>query len=107
MFAQRLRGTAKPSAVDGNMLAVASVADGVPIPPVWAGGAIFESELVLTGATTFQQTEWLALGADGSRLSIGTVGSSNLGHGTVAESRLAAVLRRVEEGEGRLAGRAG
>jgi len=80
VFAQRLRGTAKPSAVDGNVLAVASVADGVPIHRVWAGGTIFESELVLTGATTFQQTEWLALGADGSRLSIGTVGNGNLGH---------------------------
>jgi len=51
VLAQRLRGATTPSAVDGNVLAVASVADG-------------------------------------SRLSIETVGSGNLGHGTVAGSRV-------------------
>lgn len=67
---------------------------------------MLESEVTVTGATSFQEVGTIAFGA-GHRLRFATVGSGYLGAGPDPARRHGAVTWRVEGGEGRFAGARG
>jgi hypothetical protein len=74
--------------------------------PAPGGEAVLESEVTVTGATSFQEVGTIAFGA-GHRLRFATVGGGYLGAGPDPTRRHGAVVWRVEGGEGQFAGARG
>ena len=119
VYALRFTGRATPASPDGNVLAVRATAPGATLTatvgpgglagsfgPTDGGEAVLESEVTVTGATSFQEVGTIAFGA-GHRLRVATVGGGYLGAGPDPARRHGAVVWRVEGGEGQFAGARG
>lgn len=117
VYALRFQGTARRIGPDGNILKTTASAPGCMIRSrIGADGldasshavqgeeATFESEMVVTGETTFQRAGTIVFGPGGHRLRVSTVGSSYLGPASDDEHRHGAALWRIDEGEGQFAG---
>jgi hypothetical protein len=120
VYALRFSGEAKRIGIDGNVLKTAAGAPGCTVSsriaveglsgtlrPAFGGEATFESELVFTGATTFQQTRTIEFGRGGHRFRFSIVGSGHLGAGPESDRRHGAAIWRIEGGEGEVAGASG
>jgi hypothetical protein len=117
VYALRFTGQAVPSDPGGGVLRVVATAPGsMPGFTVEPGGAcgglgavlmgetVLETEMTLTGATSFQAIGVIAFGGD-TALRVAVLGGGYLGPG--ATRRHGAVTWRVEEGRGQLAGASG
>jgi hypothetical protein len=120
IYALRFRGSAQRVGIDGNVLKTATVAVGCAIQtligvdgtngtlrPLDGKEATFESELVFTGESTFQQTGTIAFGESSHRLNFSSVGSGHLGPDMETNCRHGAAIWRVEGGDGQFAGATG
>jgi hypothetical protein len=118
-YAMRFTGHATPVSPDGTVLKAATTApsatltatvgpDGLSsdLQPAAGGEAAFESEVTVTGATSFQEVGTIAFG-DGHRLRFGTVGSGHLDASADPARRHGAVTWRVQGGEGQFTGASG
>jgi hypothetical protein len=119
VYALRFTGQAAPSGTAGNVLTVATSApsckmsshiglDGLSgsIASKDGGIAIFKCEIIFTSETSFLETGTIWFG-HGNWLQISTVGSGYLEASANPEIRHGAVMWRVEESEGQLAGASG
>jgi hypothetical protein len=118
VYAMRFTGQATSAGPDGGVLTVRATAgsstlatsidphglDG-RIESVPGGEATLESEVTLTGATSFQEVGVIAFGSHVVRFS--TVGSGYLGSGPDPPRRTGAVVGRVDGGDGQFAGARG
>lgn len=84
-----------PEGVNGNL------------QPAAGGTASFESEVTLTGETTFQESGTITFGQGGHRLRFSTVGQGYLGSSPDPKLRHGSVMWRVDGGEGQFAGASG
>lgn len=120
VYALRFRGEAKHIGIDGNVLKTATIAPGCTIRSrvgteglsgslhlARGGEATFESELVFTGATTFQEAGTIRFGPGGHWLRFSTIGSAYLGPAADDKRRHGAAIWRVDGGEGQFAGATG
>jgi hypothetical protein len=116
IYALQFRGSAQRVGIDGNVLKTATVAAGCAIQtligvdgmsgtlePLDGRGAVFESELVFTGESTFQQTGTIAFGESNHRLNFSSVGSGYLGPDMETACRHGAAIWRVDSGHGQFA----
>jgi hypothetical protein len=76
------------------------------IQPVAGEAAQFESQVTMTGEATFEEHGSISFGA-GNRLRFTTQGAGYLGASAQAGLSTGAVLWKVEDGEGQLAGVSG
>jgi hypothetical protein len=120
VYVLRFMGEAKHVGIDGNVLKTATGASSCAVE-TWIGvdglhgtlrtmageDASFESELVFTGETTFQQTGTIAFGAGDHRLRFSSVGSGHLGPDMETNFRHGAAIWRVDGGDGQFAGATG
>ena len=120
VYVLRFHGEARRYGVDGNVLKTAATAPGCTIRShVGVEGlsgslqaahgeeATFESELVFTGATTFQEAGTIHFGPGGNWLRFSTIGSAFLGPAKGDACRHGAAIWRVDGGEGQFAGATG
>jgi hypothetical protein len=120
IYALRFHGEARRTGIDGNVLTTASTAPGCTIRsrvaadglsgdlhPACGDEATLESELVLTGATTFQGGGTIRLGIGGHRLRFSTTGTAFLGPVSDDGRRHGAAIWRIEGGDGQFAGATG
>jgi hypothetical protein len=77
------------------------------LQPAAGGTASFESEVTLTGETTFQESGTITFGQGGHRLRFSTVGQGYLGSSPDPKLRHGSVMWRVDGGEGQFAGASG
>jgi hypothetical protein len=112
VYALRFRGEASWVGVDGNLLRVVARATGCSMR-TWfnqdrlhgevrdePGDEIrLESELTITGATTFQEIGTIAFGASGDRLRFSTCGSGHLESVPLSTGRRGAAVLQVDDGE--------
>jgi hypothetical protein len=120
VYILRFTGEARHVGIDGNVLKTATGASSCAFE-TWIGvdglqGALrtmkgenagFESELVFTGETTFQQTGTIAFGAGDHRLRFSSVGSGHLARAKESDLRHGAAIWRVDGGDGQFAGATG
>jgi hypothetical protein len=76
------------------------------IKPAPGGNAEFESEVTLTGETSFLEKGTIRFG-DGNRLQFSTIEHGYLGDGAYPKLKSGAVMWRVDSGEGQFAGASG
>jgi hypothetical protein len=120
IYALRFRGNAQRVGIDGNVLKTATVAAGCAsqtligldgtngtLKPLAGEDATFESELVFTGETTFQQTGTVTFGPGSHRLSFSSVGSGHLMPAPEVDLRHGAAVWQIDGGEGQFAGAIG
>ena len=120
VYALRFRGEATHVGIDGNVLKTATTAPGCTIRShVGIDGlrgslhstdgaeATCESELVFTGATSFQEAGTIRFGPGGHQLRFSTIGSAFLCPAKDDRSRQGAAIRLVDGGEGQFAGATG
>ncbi len=120
VYALRFRGEATQIGIDGNVLKTATTAPGCTIRSrigteglsgslhaAHGGEATFESELVFTGATTFQEVGTICFGTGGHWLRFSTIGSAYLGPAADDYCRHGAAIWRIDGGEGQFAGATG
>jgi hypothetical protein len=114
VYALRLRGEAKWVGIDGNLLRIVARASGSSMR-TWfdrdglhgevrdeQGDEIcLESELTITGATTYQEVGTIDCGQSGDRLRFSTCGSGHLEHVVEGASGRGAAVLQVDDGEGR------
>jgi hypothetical protein len=77
------------------------------IEPVAGGTAQFESEVTITGDTSFLEKGTIRFGDGNNRLHFSTVGPGYLGDSADAKLKSGAVMWRVDGGEGQFAGASG
>lgn len=117
IYALRFNGKAMPIGVDGNVLLTAATGSGCTLESRVGGDgltaslhpsdgeeATFSSEMVFTGATTFQESGTIAFGSGGHALSFSTLGTAYLSPVLEDDRRLGAAIWRVDGGEGQFAG---
>jgi hypothetical protein len=71
------------------------------------GKASFESEVTVTGDTSFVESGSISFGDGGHRLRFSTVGQGYLGDSPEPKLKSGAVMWRVDGGEGQFAGASG
>ena len=112
VYALRFRGEASWVGVDGNLLRVVARASGCSMR-TWfnqdrlhgevrdePGDEIrLESELTITGATTFQEIGTITFGASGDRLRFSTCGSGHLESVPRSTGWRGAAVLQVDDGE--------
>jgi hypothetical protein len=83
--------------------------DGVngSVQPAAGGKASFESEVTITGETSFLESGSIRFGDGAHRLRFSTVGQGHLGDSAEPKVKSGAVMWRVEGGEGQFAGASG
>jgi hypothetical protein len=118
IYAMQFKGKAGPGPAANVMKASTSAssttmtteigAEGVhgSIKPAPGGRAEFESEVTLTGETSFLEKGSIRFG-DGNRLQFSTVEHGYLGDSADAKLKSGAVMWRVDGGEGQFAGATG
>jgi hypothetical protein len=118
IYVMQFKGKAGPGASANVMKAAASAssttmtteigAQGVhgSIKPAPGGKAEFESEVTLTGETSFLEKGSIRFG-DGNRLQFSTVEHGYLGDSADVRLKSGAVMWRVDGGEGQFAGATG
>jgi hypothetical protein len=84
-------------------------ADGVHgiINPAAGGDAHFESEVTLTGATSFIEKGTIRFGDGNNRLHFSTVGQGHLGNSPDPKLSSGAVIWKIDGGEGQFADASG
>ena len=119
IFAMQFKGKAAPGAspnvmkattsASSNTLTTAIGADGVQgkFEPTASGKAQFESEVTLTGATSFLEKGTIRFGDGNNLLHFSTVEHGYLGDSAEAKLKSGAVMWRVDGGEGQFGARAG
>jgi hypothetical protein len=113
LYVRLFKGLARPIAFDGNVLEIAARArnctyrswidetgPGWSIEEEQGEEAQFESQLVFTGATTYQQTGAIVFGSRNQRLTFSTIGSGHLYPELPAGVRRGAALWSIDGGEG-------
>ena len=116
VYALRFRGEASWVGVDGNLLRVVARASGCSMRSwfdqdglhgeMWdePGDEIrLESELTITGATTFQEIGAISFGASGDRLRFSTCGSGHLESVAQGTGWRGAAVLQIDDGERRFA----
>lgn len=116
-YALRFRGEATSTGVDGNVLRIAATAPGCvfetragsaglagSLRELEDGAARYESEVVRTGASTFQESGTIDFGTEAHRLWFSTVGSGWIGPAPPPWRFMGAAIWRIDKGEGQLAG---
>ena len=118
LYAMQFKGKAGPGAAANVMKASTSAssttitteigAEGVHgiIQPASGGKAEFESEVTLTGETSFLEKGSIRFG-DGNRLHFSTIEHGCLGDSADPKLKAGAVMWRVDGGEGQFAGATG
>ena len=118
VYAMRFTGRATPTGPDGTVLTVTATAHrALPTTAGYddlaktlaqspTGEVVLESELTITGETSFQEVGTIAFGA-GVHLRFAAVGSGYLGASPDPARRHGAVAWRVVGGEGQFAGASG
>lgn len=120
IYALRFRGDVTPVGIDGNVLRIAVTAPGCTIRTRMGqagmdgslrfardGEARCESEVIRTGASTFQEVGSIILGSGRHRLRFSTVGSGWIGPAPAPWSHLGAAIWQIDGGEGQFAGASG
>ncbi|HEY8287138.1 MAG TPA: hypothetical protein VIJ28_22335 [Chloroflexota bacterium] len=90
-----LTSTAGPEGIRGSLQRVAGAE------------ATFESEVVFSDASTFQESGTIAFGQNGHRLRFSTIGQGYLGPSADPTRKHGTVMWKVDEGEGQFAGASG
>lgn len=112
VYAVRFRGEASWAGIDGNLLRIEARASGSAMRSRFdqyglhgevedePGEEIrLESELTITGATTFQESGAIVFGANGDRLRFSTRGSGHLDPAVVGAGRRGAAVLQLDNGE--------
>jgi hypothetical protein len=119
IYAMQFRGQAGPGASPTMMKATTSSPsctltsvigpEGVhgSVQPAAGGKASFESEVTVTGETSFQESGSIRFGDGNHRLRFSTVGEGYLGDSQEPKLKSGAVMWRVDSGEGQFAGAGG
>jgi hypothetical protein len=119
IYVMQFKGKAVPGASANVMKASTSAssntvttvvgADGVQgkIESAAGGQAKFESEVTLTGETSFLEKGSIRFGDSNNRLNFSTVERGYLGDSADAKLKSGAVMWRVDGGEGQFAGASG
>jgi hypothetical protein len=118
LYVLQFKGNASPANEAGTILKATSTApgcrvtttigaDGVAadLQPTDGARASFESEVRITGATSFQEKGTISIGE--SRLHFSTVGEGYLGGSPDPIVRHGSVIWRIDRGEGRFQGATG
>src|SRR6202162_5621849 len=77
------------------------------VQPAGGGKASFESEVTVTGETSFLESGSIRFGDGNHRLRFSTVGEGYLGDSPEPKLKSGAVMWRVDSGEGQFAGASG
>jgi len=120
IYAMQFTGRATPTNTGGTVLKATTTAPSCSITSsVTAEGvrgtlqraageaAVFESEVVFSDASTFQEAGTIAFGQNGHRLRFSTVGKGYLGASADPTRKQGTVMWRVDAGEGQFAGAIG
>jgi hypothetical protein len=120
VYALQFHGEVKRTGIDGSVFETTTRSSGCTIDTRIDGNgllgaitttmgdnAVLESELVLTGATTFQQTGRIVLGSGSHGFTFTTIGSGHFESASAGEGRHGAAIWRIERGEGQFAGATG
>jgi hypothetical protein len=119
IYAMQFKGKAAPGASPNVMKAATSAssntlttvvgADGIhgKFESTASGKAEFESEVTLTGATSFLEKGTIRFGERNNLLHFSTVEHGYLGDSADAKLKSGAVMWRVDGGEGQFAGASG
>ena len=120
IYVMQFRGQAAPSSENPNVLNAATTApscnvhtligpEGVSgnIEQAGGGTASFESEVILTGGTSFQESGTITFGGGGHRLHFSTVGEGYLNAAAEEGLKHGAVTWKIDRGEGQLEGATG
>ena len=120
VYVLRFQGEALPVGIDGNVLKTTISAPGCTVTsrigslglsgslqPELGDEARVESELTITGPTTFQETGTIVFGVAGHSLRFSTVGAGHLEPAAEAGRRHGAAIWRIDSGEGQFAGASG
>lgn len=120
IYLLRFQGEAMPVGIDGNVLKALSSAPGCSVTsrigteglrgslrPERGTAATFEAELIVTGATTFQQAGTIVFGMGGHALRFSTVGSGYFAPPSKDGRRQGAAIWQIDGGEGQFAGASG
>jgi hypothetical protein len=97
--------TSAPSCTITSLVGAEGVA-GI-INPAAGGTAVFESEVTITGESSFVESGTLSFGKDGHGLIFDTVGSGHLAPGPEPGVQQGAVIWRVKGGHGQFSGARG
>lgn len=119
IYAMRFEGQAEAVGPDGNLLRAATSGpsatitslvgpDGLSgtLQPADGGAATFESEVTMTGETSFLESGTIAFG-DGHRVRFSTVGQGYVSAGAEPGTSHGTIMWQVEGGEGQFAGATG
>ena len=118
-YAIQFKGTAAPGAKEGTLrinatgpsCVVTSVVgpEGVDgtIQPAPAANALFESEVTMTGETSFTERGWITFGEGGHRLHFAAVSDGWFGPSPDPQWKHGCVCWRVEGGDGMFEGAGG
>ena len=100
VFALRFRGTVERGGPDGNVLRVTGGADEEE--EAW-----MDAELILTGASTYQEVGSVRFATRSNGIRYGTVGSGHLERAADGKPCRGGAVCRIDGGEGRNAGARG
>jgi hypothetical protein len=120
MYAMQFRGSAAPKAGATGVIKAATSASSCTLSsivsaagvtstlmPAQGGKASFESEVTLSGETSFTETGTIRFGDSNHSLRFTTVGQGFLGKSPDEGLQHGSVMWRVEGGEGQFAGASG
>jgi hypothetical protein len=120
MYAMQFKGSAGPKAGASGVIKASTSApsctlssqvgpEGVSgsLQTIGGGMASFESEVVLTGDTSFTEAGTIRFGDSNHLLQFSTVGQGFLGESADSALQHGSVMWRVESGEGQFAGASG
>jgi hypothetical protein len=120
MYAMQFKGSAAPKAGATGVIKASTTApsctlssvvdpDGLTgtLVPAPGGKASFESEVTLTGETSFTEAGTIRFGDSNHSLRFSTVGQGFLGKSPDTAMQHGSVMWRVESGEGQFAGASG
>jgi hypothetical protein len=120
VYAMQFKGSAAPKAGVSGVIKASTTAssctlssvvgpDGLTgiLLPAPGGKASFESEVTLTGDSSFSEAGTIRFGDSNHSLRFSTVGQGFLGKSPDPELKHGSVMWRVEDGEGQFAGASG
>jgi hypothetical protein len=120
IYAMQFKGTAAPKAGASGVIKASTTAPSCTLSSVVGSGGVtgtllpvpgskasFESEVTLTGETSFTETGTIRFGDSNHLLRFTTVGQGFLGKSPEPGLQHGSVMWRVESGEGQFAGASG
>ena len=119
-YVMQFKGKAAPANETGTVLkanttapscAITSVAGphGISgtLQPTGGEEAKFQSEVIFTGETSFQESGTISFGDNGHRLHFSTVGQGYIGPSADPQLKHGSVIWKIDRGEGQLEGATG